>query len=91
MDGLSATIVIEQVRDAAARIGGQVEVTPCLQSRTLSQVAGAEVFLKFENLQFTGSFKERGALNCLLQLPEVQRRRGVIAVSAGNHAQGVAY
>jgi len=79
------------VRAAAARIAGAVERTPCLHSRTLSRLTGAEVWLKFENLQFTASFKERGALNKLLLLAEGAQRRGVIAMSAGNHAQGVAY
>ncbi len=65
--------------------------TPCLRSRTLSEVAGADVFLKFENLQFTASFKDRGALVKLLSLSDAQRRAGVVAMSAGNHAQGVAY
>ncbi|MDW8469825.1 MAG: threonine ammonia-lyase [Burkholderiales bacterium] len=79
------------IRAAAARIAGAVERTPCLPSRTLSALTGADVWLKFENLQFTASFKERGALNKLLSLAEGERRRGVIAMSAGNHAQGVAY
>ncbi len=79
------------IRAAAAAIAGSVEETPCLSSRTLSQLTGAEVFLKFENLQFTASFKERGALNKLLGLGDAERRAGVIAVSAGNHAQAVAY
>ncbi len=79
------------VRAAAARIAGAVERTPCLPSRTLSRLAGCEVFLKFENLQFTASFKERGALTKLLSLSEAERKRGVIAMSAGNHAQAVAY
>jgi threonine dehydratase len=82
---------LADVRAAAARIAGAVERTPFLRSRTLSSLTGAEVWLKFENLQFTASFKERGALNKLLSLPEAERRRGVIAMSAGNHAQGVAY
>ncbi|MGH8738006.1 MAG: threonine ammonia-lyase [Burkholderiales bacterium] len=82
---------IDEIRAAAARIAGAVERTPMLHSRTLSHLTGAEVWLKFENLQFTGSFKERGALNKLLSLREDERRRGVIAMSAGNHAQGVAY
>ena len=85
------TVSIEHVRAAAQRISGAVERTPCLHSRTLSRLTGAEVWLKFENLQFTASFKERGALNKLLLLGEAGRRRGVIAMSAGNHAQGVAY
>lgn len=82
---------VQDVRDAAARIAGAVERTPFLPSRTLSRLAGCEVFLKFENLQFTASFKERGALNKLLSLTDAERRRGVIAMSAGNHAQAVAY
>jgi threonine dehydratase len=81
----------QDVRAAAARIAGAIERTPCLPSRTLSRLAGCEVFLKFENLQFTASFKERGALNKLLSLSDTERRRGVIAMSAGNHAQAVAY
>ena len=84
-------VSLADVRAAAARIAGAVERTPCLRSRTLSQLTGAEVWLKFENLQFTASFKERGALNKLLTLSEAERARGVIAMSAGNHAQGVAY
>ena len=67
------------------------EATPARYSHTLSAIAGAEIFVKFENLQFTASFKERGALNKLLSLDEETRKRGVIAMSAGNHAQGVAY
>ncbi len=81
----------QQIRDAAARIKGAVLRTPLLHSRTLSALTGAEVFLKFENLQFTASFKERGALNKLLRLTPAERAKGVIAMSAGNHAQGVAY
>jgi threonine dehydratase len=84
-------VTLEDVQRAAGRLAGQVENTPCLHSRTLSQITGAEVYLKFENLQFTASFKERGALNRLLALTDDERLRGVIAVSAGNHAQGVAY
>jgi threonine dehydratase len=86
-----AEITLQDIRTAAARIAGAVERTPCLRSRTLSALTGCEVWLKFENLQFTASFKERGALNKLLTLTEGERRRGVIAMSAGNHAQGVAY
>jgi threonine dehydratase len=85
------SVSLDDIRAAAQRISGAVEHTPCLRSRTLSQLAGAEVFLKFENLQFTASFKERGALNKLLSLGAAERRRGVIAMSAGNHAQAVAY
>ena len=84
-------ISLDDVRAAALRIAGAVERTPCMHSRTLSRLTGAEVWLKFENLQFTASFKERGALNKLLLLGESGRRRGVIAMSAGNHAQGVAH
>jgi threonine dehydratase len=76
---------------AAAIIRGSVIVTECNQSRTLSEVCGCNLWLKFENLQFTSSFKERGALNRLVALSPDERRRGVIAMSAGNHAQGVAY
>ncbi|MEO1063448.1 MAG: threonine ammonia-lyase [Actinomycetota bacterium] len=74
----------EQVADGAVR-------TPCLRSHTLSEVTGAEIWVKFENLQFTGSFKDRGSLVRLLALDDDQRARGVIALSAGNHAQGVAH
>ncbi|MDX1375376.1 MAG: threonine ammonia-lyase [Burkholderiales bacterium] len=84
-------VSLNDVREASKRIAGAVERTPCVHSRTLSQLTGAEVFLKFENLQFTASFKERGALNKLLTLSADERARGVIAMSAGNHAQGVAY
>ena len=84
-------ITLQDVQGAAARIAGAVVRTPCLRSETLSRIAKADVWLKFENLQFTASFKERGALNTLLQLTPDERKRGVIAMSAGNHAQGVAY
>src|SRR3954471_2622898 len=84
-------ITVEDIRAAAGRLQGQILGTPCVESRTLSQITGAQVFLKFENLQFTASFKERGACNKLAQLTEGERRHGVIAMSAGNHAQGVAY
>lgn len=79
------------VRAAAARIDGAVVRTPTLHSRTLSEMTGAQIYLKFENLQFTAAYKERGALNAMLQLTDEQRARGVIAASAGNHAQGLAY
>jgi threonine dehydratase len=84
-------VTLTDIENAARAIAGAVEVTPARHSRTLSELAGAEIFLKFENLQFTASFKERGALNRLLSLDAGQRSRGVIAMSAGNHAQGVAY
>jgi threonine dehydratase len=82
---------IDDIRAAAERIKGAVIRTPMLKSRTLSEIIGAEVWLKFENLQFTAAYKERGALNKLLQLTPEERSRGVIAASAGNHAQAVAY
>jgi len=85
------TITVDDVRAAAARQAGAVPNTPFLHSRTLSAITGADIFVKFENHQFTASFKDRGALNRLLALDETQRAAGVIAVSAGNHAQGVAY
>jgi len=82
---------IDDIQTAADRIKGAVIRTPMLVSRTLSEMIGAEVWLKFENLQFTAAYKERGALNKLLQLAPEERSRGVIAASAGNHAQAVAY
>lgn len=85
------SIGIDHVRAAASVLAGHVVATPCLHSRTLSAITGAQVWLKFENHQFTASFKERGALNKLVTLDAAQRSAGVIAVSAGNHAQGVAY
>src|SRR5690606_22061722 len=88
---MTGMIEIDDVRAAAARLTDQVLDTPCVASKTLSQLTGCQVFLKFENLQYTASFKERGACNKLAQLAPDERRRGVIAMSAGNHAQGVAY
>jgi threonine dehydratase len=85
------SLTLKKIQAAVERLRGNVQLTPCTYARTLSRIVGAEVFLKFENLQFTASFKERGALNKLLALTPDQRRRGVIAMSAGNHAQGVAY
>src|SRR5437868_7796718 len=85
------SLTLDDIRAAARRLQGEVIDTPCMPSRTLSVLAGCEVFLKFENLQFTASFKERGALNKLLSLSPEERKRGVIAMSAGNHAQAVAY
>src|SRR6476660_9762481 len=84
-------IELSDIGQAQGRLRGQVLETPCVESRTLSRFTGAQVFLKFENLQFTASFKERGACNKLAQLSPDERTRGVIAMSAGNHAQGVAY
>ena len=89
--GLPLPISYADVVAAREAIGDAVIRTPCLHSRTLSEMTGAEVWLKFENLQFTAAYKERGALNKLLSLDADQRARGVIAASAGNHAQGVAY
>ena len=82
---------LRDIQQAADRLRGHLLDTPCVASRTLSNITGAELFLKFENLQYTASFKERGACNKLAQLTDVEKRCGVIAMSAGNHAQGVAY
>ncbi len=84
-------VTLDDVRAARTRIAPQLRVTPCSHSVTLSAITGAEVWLKFENLQFTSSFKERGALNALLLLSSEQRAQGVIAMSAGNHAQAMAH
>ena len=84
-------ISFEDIQAAARAIEGAVERTPMRLSRTLSSITGAEVWLKFENLQFTAAFKERGALNKLINLTDAEKKAGVIAMSAGNHAQGVAY
>src|SRR3569623_1140628 len=82
---------IDDIRAAANRLDGAVIRTPMLISQTISEIIGADVWLKFENLQFTAAYKERGALNKLLQLTPEERARGVLAASAGNHAQAVAY
>ncbi|HVF95104.1 MAG TPA: threonine ammonia-lyase [Sphingomonas sp.] len=87
----SMPVTIDDVRTAHDRIRDAIVRTPTLISRTLSELTGATVYLKFENLQFTAAYKERGALNTLLQLSEAARAKGVIAASAGNHAQGLAY
>lgn len=84
-------VTMDDVLAAAQRISGAVIDTPCLESRTLGALMGGRLWLKFENHQFTASFKERGALNALLQLTAADRAQGVVAMSAGNHAQGVAY
>jgi threonine dehydratase len=84
-------LTLADVRAAHERIRDAIVATPTLHSKTLSQLTGANIYLKFENLQFTAAYKERGALNALLQLPEEARKRGVIAASAGNHAQGLSY
>lgn len=91
MNDSAPCISLDDVRAAAARIAGQVVRTPLRHSRVLSRLTGAEVWLKFENFQFTASFKERGALNKLACLSEPERARGVVCMSAGNHAQAVAY
>ncbi|MEQ1439605.1 threonine ammonia-lyase [Fontimonas sp. SYSU GA230001] len=85
------SVTLEDLRRAQRVLEGQVVRTPCTHSRVLSKITGAEVWLKFENFQFTASFKERGALNKLANLNEAERAAGVAAMSAGNHAQGVAY
>ena len=84
-------LTIDDVRAAADRIAGAVVRTPTNHSITLSKITGADIWLKFENLQFTAAYKERGALNALLLLSDEQRQRGVIAASAGNHSQGLSY
>jgi threonine dehydratase len=86
-----AAVDLAAIEAAATTLAGQVLHTPLRHSRTLSEITGAEIWLKFENLQYTASFKERGALNKLASLTAAERGRGVIAMSAGNHAQGVAY
>jgi len=88
---LDATLALADIRAAADRIAGSVIRTPTQLSRTLSDITGAEIWLKFENQQFTAAYKERGALNALLLMDPEQRARGVIAASAGNHAQGLSY
>ncbi len=84
-------LALSEIKAAQERIHGAVVRTPILHSRTLSAITGAEIYLKFENLQFTAAYKERGALNFLLQMPEELRKEGVIAASAGNHSQGLSY
>jgi threonine dehydratase len=84
-------VTLRSIKDAAERIRGSIVVTPFVHSEKFSRQTGSSIFLKLENLQMTGAFKERGALNKILLLSEEERRRGVIAASAGNHAQAVAY
>ncbi|WP_026352837.1 threonine ammonia-lyase [Solimonas variicoloris] len=91
MNASQSPVSFDDVRRAAQVIAGQIVRTPCTRSRVLSKITGAEVWIKFENFQFTASFKERGALNKLASLSEAERAAGVAAMSAGNHAQGVAY
>ena len=87
----TSAVTLADIEAAHDRIRDQIVRTPTLLSRTLSAMTGATVYLKFENLQFTAAYKERGALNTLLQLDDAARAKGVIAASAGNHAQGLAY
>lgn len=89
--GSEPLLTLDDVRAAAQRIGDSIVHTPTMYSKTLSQITGANIWLKFENQQFTAAYKERGALNKLLLLTEEQKSRGVIAASAGNHAQGLSY
>jgi threonine dehydratase len=88
---VTAAPTFADIQKAQAAITPYLVRTPTRRSRTLSDIAGCEVWLKFENRQFTASFKERGALNRILSLSEAEQKRGVAAMSAGNHAQGVAY
>lgn len=85
------TVTVKDIQKARENIKGKVKYSPMEYSKTLSEITGAEVWIKFENFQFTAAFKERGALNKLLSLTEEEKKHGVIAMSAGNHAQGVAY
>lgn len=87
----AAQFALDDVKEAARRIDGAIVKTPTLFSNTLSKIAGANIWLKYENLQYTSAYKERGALNALLQLSAKDRARGVIAASAGNHSQGLSY
>ncbi|MCF4167687.1 threonine ammonia-lyase [Zavarzinia compransoris] len=84
-------VTLADIEAAATALAGQIVPTPCAEARTLGQIAGARLFVKFENLQFTASFKDRGACNKLQGLTAAERAAGVIAMSAGNHAQGIAY
>ena len=91
VSGVDMTVTLEHIRAARERLGDAVVRTPLTKSETLSAQLAADIHLKFENQQFTASFKERGALNRLLLLPDAARKRGVVAMSAGNHAQALAY
>ncbi|MHB1023588.1 MAG: threonine ammonia-lyase [Acidobacteriaceae bacterium] len=88
---MDPVITLKDVQDARERLRGSIYYSPCPHSQMLSQLTGQQVYLKLDNLQMTGAFKERGALNKILLLSEEQAQRGVIAASAGNHAQAVAY
>jgi len=87
----ASPVTLDEIEDAARTLKGAIVATPFAMSRTLSVLLGCEIWLKFENLQFTAAYKERGALNKLASLTSAERSAGVIAMSAGNHAQGVAY
>src|SRR3954465_10282816 len=84
-------VTLQDIERARARIKDDIYMSPCAHSETFSKLTGNKVYFKLENLQMTGSFKERGALNKILTLTDEERKHGVIAASAGNHAQGVAY
>jgi threonine dehydratase len=84
-------VTFDKIAEAAERLKGRIERTPTRRSRTLSEITGVDIWFKFENLQFTAAYKERGALNKLLQLTDAEKKRGVIAASAGNHSQALAY
>ena len=84
-------VTLQTIQAALARIRDSIFLSPFVRSETFSKLTGNTIFLKLENLQMTGSYKERGALNKILLLSDEERRRGVIAASAGNHAQAVAY
>ena len=84
-------VVLADIQAALTRIRDQIYLSPCARSETLSRASGANASLKLENLQMTGAYKERGALNKLLAMPPAERARGLVAASAGNHAQAVAY
>ena len=88
---MNSPLSLESIRAAHARIAPSIVRTPTLHSQTLSKITGANIYLKFENLQFTAAYKERGALNFLMQMDDAAKSKGVIAASAGNHAQGLAY
>ena len=91
MNKIAQSVTFDDIQKAAKALKGAIVATPLNKSITLSKLTGAEIYLKFENLQFTASFKERGALNKLINLTDSQKKNGVIAASAGDHAQGVAY
>src|SRR6188474_3804205 len=88
---MSMPVSLQDIQKARRRIASGILLSPCPESPALSEITGARIFCKLDNLQRTGSFKERGARNALLRLPKKQQQRGVIAASAGNHALGLAY